>query len=88
MYSVGIDIGYSSIKATIINGEQEIKYNKYLMHKGRVKETLINIIEEVLANYHEQDIKYGTVTGRGSKFLSQTGEVVFVNEVAAIVGYD
>ncbi len=85
MYSVGIDIGYSSVKVTLLNGRHEIKYNKYLLHKGRVKETLINTIEDLLANYPTEDIKYGSVTGSGSKFLSKTGEAMFVNEVAAIV---
>ncbi len=85
MYSVGIDIGYSSIKVTLMNGEHEIKYNRYLLHKGRVKENLISTIEDLLANYQAEEIKYGSVTGSGSKFLSKTGEAAFVNEVAAIV---
>lgn len=85
MYSVGIDIGYSSIKVTLMNGECESKYNKYLLHKGRVKETLKNVIEDLLAKYQAEEIKYGSVTGSGSKFLTKTREATFVNEVAAIV---
>lgn len=85
MHSIGIDIGYSSIKVALMNGEHNIKYNKYLLHKGRVKETLKSTIEELLANYQTEEIKYGSVTGSGSKLLTKTDETTFVNEVAAIV---
>jgi predicted CoA-substrate-specific enzyme activase len=85
VYSVGIDIGYSSIKVTLMNGEHEVKYHKYLLHKGRVKENLKSTIADLLANYPAEEIKYGSVTGSGSKFLTKTGEAKFVNEVAALV---
>lgn len=85
MYSVGIDIGYSSVKVTLINDAHEIKYNKYLLHKGRAKETLKSTIENLLAYYQAREIQYGAVTGSGSKFLTKTGKASFVNQVAAIV---
>lgn len=85
MYSVGIDIGYSSIKTALTDNNNKIKHSKYLLHRGRVKETLINAIEDLLENYNPEDIKFGAVTGSGSKFLSKINEAAFVNEVAAIV---
>lgn len=85
MYSVGIDIGYSSIKITLVSNDSEIKYSKYLLHKGRVKEVLINAINDLLENFNSDDIEIGAVTGSGSKFLTKANEVTFVNEVAAIV---
>lgn len=85
MYSLGVDIGYSSVKIALVNRDTEIKYVKYSLHKGKVKETLINSIEELLKDFDPEDIGFGFVTGSGGKFLTKTNEVEFVNEVAAIV---
>jgi predicted CoA-substrate-specific enzyme activase len=85
LYSLGMDIGYSSIKISLMNSDNEIECNKYILHKGRIKEVLKNTIEELLNNYNLEDIKFGAVTGSGSKFMVQTGKANFVNEVTAIV---
>jgi activator of 2-hydroxyglutaryl-CoA dehydratase len=42
MYSLGIDIGYSSVKVALIDGEDQIRYARYVLHQGRVKESLKN----------------------------------------------
>lgn len=85
MYSLGMDIGYSSIKISLMNKDQEIIYNKYLLHKGRVKEAIKESIGELLAEYDSQEITFGAVTGSGSRFLVKAGQLKFVNQVAAIV---
>lgn len=85
MYSLGIDIGYSSIKMTLLNSKGEIECNKYILHKGKIKEGLKNSIGELLNDYNSQDIKIGAITGSGSKFLIKAGKVEFINEVTAIV---
>ncbi|GMQ58173.1 acyl-CoA dehydratase activase [Vallitalea sediminicola] len=85
MYSVGIDIGYSSIKIILMNGDCDIKYSKYLLHKGKVKRVLIKAIEDLLLYHSHEEIRLGAITGNGSKFLSRANKAEFVNEVAAIV---
>ncbi len=85
MFSIGIDIGYAAIKAIVIDDQQQIQYSKYSLHKGRVKDTLKGILNDLLTKYNQEDIKYGAVTGSGSKFLSKMDEAHFINEVAAIV---
>lgn len=85
MYSLGIDIGYSSIKVTLLDDGNKVKHAQYLLHKGRVKETLKKSLKDLLANYNSKDIRFGAVTGSGSEFLNKIEKVKFVNEVAAIV---
>lgn len=85
MYSIGIDIGYSAIKIILMDSNCKIKYSKYLLHKGKVKQILIRTLEDVLIQYNNDDIKLGAVTGNGSKFLSKGNKAEFVNEVASIV---
>lgn len=80
-----MDIGYSSIKIALMNKDQKIVYNKYLLHKGRVKEAIKESIGDLLTGYDSQKIKLGAVTGSGSRFLVKAGQLKFVNQVAAIV---
>lgn len=85
VYSIGIDIGYSSVKIVLLNGKNEIKYNKYSMHKGKVRDILKEMIGELLASFDLEKIELGAITGSGGKFLNKTIDIKFVNEVAAIV---
>ncbi|QUI23910.1 CoA activase [Vallitalea pronyensis] len=85
MYSLGIDIGYSSIKVVVMNQNNEMELSQYIRHKGHVKEVLESIVKALLRDYDPEDIQFGAVTGNGSKFLTKTDEIVFVNEAAAIV---
>jgi predicted CoA-substrate-specific enzyme activase len=85
MYSIGIDIGYSSLKISLMNCNNEFEYNKYILHKGRIKEELKNVIEELSDCYKLEDINVGAITGSGSKFLAKYCNVEFVNEVTAVV---
>ena len=85
MYSIGIDIGYSSVKVLLTNEEDEIKFSRYALHKGQVKNTLKDIIEELMKSFHPQDIKFGAVTGGGTRFLSEGGAAKAVNDVTAVI---
>ncbi len=85
MYSLGIDIGYSSIKIALVKGNNDVVFQKYQMHKGDVRLSLKSILEEVLQHYDSGDISYGAVTGSGIRFLTRNGAVEPVNEIAAIV---
>ncbi|MGD1817581.1 MAG: acyl-CoA dehydratase activase [Pleomorphochaeta sp.] len=85
MYSIGIDIGYSAIKIILINEENSIIFSKYKMHKGKIKETLLNLITETTTLYNIKDIGWGAVTGSGSKYLGKENLIEYINDVTAIV---
>jgi predicted CoA-substrate-specific enzyme activase len=85
MYSLGIDIGYSSIKMALIDESDKIQYAKYVLHRGRVKEGLKNSLYDLAAKIPLADIRFGAVTGSGGKWLTAIGAAQSVNEVAAIV---
>jgi predicted CoA-substrate-specific enzyme activase len=85
MYSLGIDIGYSSLKLTLIDETGKVKREKYLLHQGRVKEKLQKVLQELVVNYNAAEIGYGAVVGSGGKLLAATQTMPVVNEVAAIV---
>lgn len=87
MYSIGIDVGYSAVKVSLIdfsNGKADVLYSKYAMHKGRVKEALKEILNEVLEKFDGEKIEFGLVTGSGKDLLTTTG-VESLNEVTAVL---
>ncbi|QTA92565.1 acyl-CoA dehydratase activase [Desulfonema magnum] len=85
MYSLGIDIGYSSLKLSLINSDNEIAYDMYALHKGSINSTLRKSLEALLLKYDPKDIAFGAAIGSGSRFLIKTGKIGSANEVAAIV---
>lgn len=84
-YSLGIDIGYSSVKLSLINCDDEIEFVEYAMHKGKVKEILKKSLQNLLEKYDLTNIEFGGVTGSGYKILSEIENINNINEVAAIV---
>ena len=85
MYSIGIDIGYSSVKVILTDEENTIRFSRYQMHKGRIKNTLMGILKELMGTFDAQEIEFGAVTGSGSKFLSADSAVKAVNDVTAVI---
>lgn len=85
MYSVGIDMGYSSVKVILTDENNKTCFSRYQMHKGKMKDTLKNILDEMCGLFDIREIQYGAIIGSGSKFLSKNGVVATVNDVAAVV---
>lgn len=85
MYSLGIDIGYSSIKLVLLDEAMHVLEERYIFHKGKVKERLREILLEIMDLYSGQDITWGGVTGSGGKILASCGNITYLNEVSALV---
>ncbi len=85
MYSLGIDIGYSSIKLVLIDVGDVVRYHTYILHKGQIRENLRKSIQDILLKYNKEEIVFGAVTGSGGTFLAKDGKISYTNEVAAII---
>ncbi|WMI80063.1 acyl-CoA dehydratase activase [Anaerotignum sp. MB30-C6] len=85
MYSIGIDIGYSSVKVILTDEGNSIRFSRYQMHRGRIKSTLLIILKEVVDAYNLEEIIFGAVTGNGTKFLRADSEIKAVNDVTAVI---
>lgn len=84
MFSLGIDIGYSSIKFAVIDDENEIIYSKYKLHHGYVKNSLKELLKDSQDHFNLNQINYGAVTGSGSKLIIDE-YIEPVNQVTALV---
>jgi predicted CoA-substrate-specific enzyme activase len=85
MMSIGIDIGYSSVKVSLLDGNSII-FNDYTMHHGRAKEVLADCLKKIESICIPLDtIRYGAVTGSGSRLFDENGQGILVNETAATI---
>ena len=55
-YKLGIDVGSTTLKAVVLNDEDEIIYKSYERHKSKVREMSVEKIEELSSVLSGHDI--------------------------------
>lgn len=85
MCSIGIDIGYTSVKIVVLDASGRIVHTAYSLHKGHGLRELARLVNEVSRLPEAADIVLGAVTGSGASLLAEFGDFHPVNEVAALV---
>jgi predicted CoA-substrate-specific enzyme activase len=83
MCSLGIDIGYASVKMALIDQDLSVRQARYQLHRGDGRGVVRRFVEDLGCPWSE--IKCGAVTGSGAKILDGTSSIGRVNEVAALV---
>jgi len=81
-YSIGLDIGSTTIKCVVIDENNQILYQSYERHKSQVRKMSyekIASLKELLAGH---PLKMA-VTGSAGMGIAQAGELPFVQEVFA-----
>ncbi len=81
MYLIGIDVGSTTVKVSVINGEK-IEYTNYVRHYSKVKLCVVEQLKEVLTRYGNIRCKIA-VTGSAGLGLAQRANLAFVQEVQA-----
>ena len=86
IYSLGIDVGSTTVKTVIIDDNKKIIYSKYERHFSKVKETVKSQLEIIVDEY--KDTKFHlAVTGSAGLGLAESAELPFVQEVhSAFIG--
>ncbi len=77
---LGIDVGSTTVKAAVIDENNNIIYKSYVRHFSRVKETVLAELNEVKKLGGEFSV---SITGSAGLGLSQRSGVNFVQEVQA-----
>nr|WP_321258420.1 acyl-CoA dehydratase activase [uncultured Pseudodesulfovibrio sp.] len=85
MHSLGIDIGYASIKAAVLDSKGTIIHTEYILHKGHVTQKTRQLLKRLIQLPEVPHITYGAVTGSGSAIFTGSGVMLEVNEVATLV---
>lgn len=85
MYSLGIDIGYSTVKIVVIDEAMTIVLSAYEFHKGQLKETLLLILERMEQSVSLTEIVFSSVTGSGSIYIQDRYPINKINDITALV---
>lgn len=79
---VGLDVGSTTVKIVVLNGQEEIIYSKYQRHFSDIKSTIAELLYEAYNNFKEYNITI-VVTGSGGLALSKWLNIPFIQEVVA-----
>lgn len=79
-YSLGIDIGSTTVKTVITNTDKNIVYSKYQRHFSKVKETVTEQLTLIKEKYPDEKFTV-SITGSAGLGLANSAELSFVQEV-------
>ncbi len=82
-YSLGIDIGSTTVKIALIDSENHILYSDYKRHYAHIQETLADLIRDARKTVGSFPL-HPMITGSGGLTLAKHLEVPFVQEVVAV----
>lgn len=80
VYSLGIDVGSTTVKVVVLDEAGETLYANYLRHGSKVKETTTEELKEVLNKLGDVPVK-AALTGSAGLGLSEAAGIPFVQEV-------
>lgn len=81
-YSLGIDVGSTTVKTVITDSSGEIIYSKYQRHLSKVKETVTDQLKIIQADYPDTEFTV-CITGSAGLGLANSAGIPFVQEVHA-----
>lgn len=80
IYSLGIDVGSTTVKTVIIDEKDEIIYSKYQRHFSKVKETVTEQLQLITEQYPKDRFRL-CITGSAGLGLANNAKLPFVQEV-------
>ena len=82
VFSLGLDVGSTTVKAVVINADDTVLFSRYTRHNSEVRATLRSLLMEV--NGHFPGVLWEmAVAGSGAIALSEKLGIPFVQEVIA-----
>ncbi|MDE5946307.1 MAG: acyl-CoA dehydratase activase [Oscillospiraceae bacterium] len=79
-YSLGIDIGSTTVKTVIIDSEKTIIHSNYQRHFSKVRETVIEQLRDIQNKFSDSEFTV-SITGSAGLGLAGGAEISFVQEV-------
>ncbi|MGF6989192.1 putative CoA-substrate-specific enzyme activase [Lachnospiraceae bacterium PM6-15] len=82
-YTLGIDIGSTTVKIAILNEDKEMIFSDYERHFANIQETLSDLLGRAIYKLGPRAVS-PVITGSGGLTLAKHLEVPFVQEVVAV----
>lgn len=86
MLHIGLDIGSTTIKAIAIDTSGNCVFSRYERHHAKIKEKLINFLQEILKNCGNTET-FITITGSIGMGIAEQYSIPFIQEVVATTKY-
>lgn len=83
IYSLGIDIGSTTVKIAILDADNNMIFSDYERHFANIQETLALLLKKAYEVTGSADL-YPVITGSGGLTLSKHLHIPFVQEVVAV----
>ncbi len=83
MYTLGIDIGSTTVKVAVLDEKHSILFSDYKRHYANIKETLKLLVDEAKEQLGDISV-HPCITGSGGLALSQLIGVPFTQEVVCV----
>ena len=82
-YTLGIDIGSTTVKVALLDKDKNIFFSDYKRHFANIQETLAELLQEASKVAGNVTI-HPVITGSGGLTLAKHLEIPFVQEVIAV----
>ena len=82
-YTLGIDIGSTTVKIAVLNEKQQVLFSDYQRHFANIKETLSGLLQKAYDRLGNITV-HPMITGSGGLTLANHLQVPFVQEVIAV----
>ncbi len=82
-YTLGIDIGSTTVKIAVLNEKHTILFSDYERHYANIRETLSSLLQKAYAQLGNA-LLYPMITGSGGLTLANHLKVPFTQEVIAV----
>ncbi len=79
---VGIDVGSTTVKIVVMDGNLEVLYTTYRRHFSDTKNTVCDCLEELTGKFEDYDMTIA-LTGSGALAVSEFLDLPFIQEVVA-----
>ena len=79
-FSLGIDVGSTTVKTVVLDEGENLLYGNYLRHGSKVKQTSLEELQEIYDKFGDIEVKVA-LTGSAGLGLSERAGIPFVQEV-------
>ena len=83
LHKLGIDIGSTTVKVAVLDGQDNLLFSDYERHFANIQETLTSLIQKAFDQLGELPVA-PMITGSGGLTLAKHLEVPFVQEVISV----
>ena len=83
IYTMGIDIGSTTVKVAILDAREKLIFNEYQRHFADIKETMADVIGQAYEAVGDMEVR-PVITGSGGLTLAKYLGIPFIQEVIAV----